>query len=350
MVENSIPASASLAWVVWPMKRPSFQFYPADWRNNAKLRRCSEAARGAWVDVLCVLHDSDEYGVCRWPLEDLARSAGVTPKAIRELVAKEVLKGADSLAPDYIYTPRHAGQDGEPVTLVSAKQGPCWYSSRLVRDEYVRTKRGMGSRFDTENQPPKQSPKAPNGDGKGMRHGDGPSSPSSSSSAFTEVQSPNPVPAGPTGASGDLFGETASPMPRSSQASSHSEAAGQQLKPKSAPKASTPTPAKPREQNETLNTLATVGGGVAAEVPKTRWSAVQKCLREIREVCPDVTADEIRRRAQNYRSNHPDWTLTPEALRNHWASCGTMGQAAGSPVINHRNLNERTDLGGAALR
>ena len=51
------------------MKRPSFQFYVADWRLDQKLRRCSPAARGVWIDILCLLHDSDEqYGVLRWPL------------------------------------------------------------------------------------------------------------------------------------------------------------------------------------------------------------------------------------------------------------------------------------------
>lgn len=53
--------------------RPSFQFYPADWLANTNLRRCSEAARGIWIDVMCVLHGADEYGVIRWPLADLAR-------------------------------------------------------------------------------------------------------------------------------------------------------------------------------------------------------------------------------------------------------------------------------------
>lgn len=135
------------------MKRPSFQFYPADWRNNAKLRRCSEAARGAWVDILCLLHDLDEYGVCRWPLAELARAAGVQIKLAKELVAKDVLKGADKGAADYTYAPRHAGKLGTPVTLVTAGDGPCWYCSRFVRDEYVRQKRGNGSRFTAENQP-----------------------------------------------------------------------------------------------------------------------------------------------------------------------------------------------------
>lgn len=45
------------------MTRPSFQFYPGDWRKNANLNRCSHAARGVWVDVLCVLHDSDEWAI-----------------------------------------------------------------------------------------------------------------------------------------------------------------------------------------------------------------------------------------------------------------------------------------------
>ncbi len=140
------------------MKRPSFQFYPADWRNNSKLRRCSEAARGAWVDVMCVLHDSDEYGVCRWPLDELARAAGVPLKLVRELNAKDVLKGADKKAPNYVFTPRHAGKDGEPVILVVVGDGPCWYCSRFVRDEYVRQRRGQSTRFSADNQPPKPAP------------------------------------------------------------------------------------------------------------------------------------------------------------------------------------------------
>lgn len=142
------------------MKRPSLQFYPADWRHNAKLRRCSEAARGAWMDVLCVLHDSDEYGVCRWPLLDLARAAGVNIRSLRELVEKGVLKGADSGAEPCLYAPRHAGQNGPTVVLVepmlNGVDGPCWYSSRLVRDEWVRQRRGGSSRFQ------KQVKKKPN--------------------------------------------------------------------------------------------------------------------------------------------------------------------------------------------
>ncbi len=189
------------------MKRPSFQFYPADWRNNAKLRRCSEAARGAWVDILCLLHDLDEYGVCRWPLAELARAAGVQIKLAKELAAKDVLKGADKGAADYTYAPRHAGKVGAPVTLVTAGDGPCWYCSRFVRDEYVRQKRGNGSRFTAENQPgsvdapgddseapkaqPNDPPKDPPKPPFGEPQGDGPTSTSPSSLTTTTPKPPD---------------------------------------------------------------------------------------------------------------------------------------------------------------
>lgn len=133
--------------------RPAFQFYPADWRSNANLRRCSLEARGAWIEVLCVLHDSDEYGVLRWPLEDIAQAVAVPVKVLKELVAKKVLKGADAGCEAFVFAPRHAGREGDPVTLLAASDGPCWYCSRFVKDEYVRSVRGGSTRFTAESNP-----------------------------------------------------------------------------------------------------------------------------------------------------------------------------------------------------
>lgn len=125
------------------MRRPSWQFYPGDWQSNPKLRRCSHAEKGIWLDVLCILHDQDEYGIVRWPLKDLAIAVHAKSAALQSLVDKEVLKGADiggECAP-FIYTPRHSGRDGEPATLIQAQPGPIWYSSRMVRDEHIRLAR-----------------------------------------------------------------------------------------------------------------------------------------------------------------------------------------------------------------
>lgn len=182
-------------------KRPAFQFYPGDWRKNAKLRRCSPAARGVWMDVLCLFHDAEEYGLLRWPLKDIANAAGASSAHVRELVDKGVLKGADRDAPAYVYRPKHAGKLGEPATLVIHDGGPVWYSSRMVRDEWVRQKRGEGTRFDTANQPPNRSPKG----GIGEPLGDGPSSSSSPSGSEANASAgagappvDNSAPAGPT--------------------------------------------------------------------------------------------------------------------------------------------------------
>lgn len=165
------------------MKRPSMQFYPGDWRSNAKLRRCSPAARGVWMDVMCLLHDSDEYGLVRWPLAEIALAAGAAIAHVRELASKGVLKGNDTrLEEAFIYTPRSGRKDGEPVTLIPTQAGPIWYSSRMVKDEYVRTIRGQSSRFgDGESAAPKRSPKPPKGDG---------SSSSSSPSGYTPYSPP----------------------------------------------------------------------------------------------------------------------------------------------------------------
>jgi len=133
-------------------RRPSFQFYPADWRANAKLRRCSAAARDVWVDIMAVFHDADEYGLVRWPLKDLARGVGAAMAQVRELTAKDVLKGSDRhLDAALIYVPRSGRRDGAPVTLIEAQAGPIWFSSRMVRDEYIRQHRGAATRFGAAN-------------------------------------------------------------------------------------------------------------------------------------------------------------------------------------------------------
>ena len=44
------------------MKNPWMKFYPSDWRGDAKLRMCSIAARGLWLEMLAIAHEAEEYG------------------------------------------------------------------------------------------------------------------------------------------------------------------------------------------------------------------------------------------------------------------------------------------------
>ena len=149
------------------MKRPSFQFYPGDWQSNSNLRRCTHEERGIWIDVLCLLHDQEEYGVCRWPLKEIAQSVGAPLAKLKALVAKGVLKGSDStLTEAFVFVPTGAGRTkGKPVTLIAAQEGPLWYSSRMVLDEYKRVIRANGSHAnEAPNPPPDLAPNhAPKG-------------------------------------------------------------------------------------------------------------------------------------------------------------------------------------------
>jgi hypothetical protein len=135
------------------------------------------------MDVLCMLHEADEYGLLRWPLADIAKAAGANLSHLKELTGKQVFRGSDkALEQPDIYVPRHGRKNGDPVILLAPQAGPLWYSKRMVRDEYVRTIRGESSRFgvpddEASKTTPKAAPKPTFGDG------------SSSSSSATQIPS-----------------------------------------------------------------------------------------------------------------------------------------------------------------
>lgn len=174
-------------------RRPSFQFYPSDWQANTNLRRCTFEERGIWLEVMCLMHDADEYGRLRWPLKDIAQAIGCKCSLLGALVSKHVMKGADSgeKCEAFIYTPRSGRVDGPPVTLIPEQPGPLWYSSRMVKDEYVRLNSGLATRFkkheDSGSLSPQPSPSRRQGEDEGEDRGeygsDGSSSSSSSSSS-----------------------------------------------------------------------------------------------------------------------------------------------------------------------
>jgi len=162
-------------------RRPSFQFYPADWMANKNLRRCTMAERGAWMDIMCMLHDSDEYGILRWTLADLAQAINAPVSLVVELYRKDVLKGVpckidialllsggmpvgDAVAGEdptsafisradlpLVHVPNHGGRRGDPVTLLPEQDGPIWFSSRMVFDEHFRMSRAASGPKSAEN-------------------------------------------------------------------------------------------------------------------------------------------------------------------------------------------------------
>lgn len=105
------------------MKRPAFQFYPADWQKDAALQSCSVCSRGVWIEMLCIMHQCEPYGYLAvngraMTNEQLARLIGETPAFTRKALAE--LEGA---------------------AVFSRDDAGCIFSRRMVKDERIRNVR-----------------------------------------------------------------------------------------------------------------------------------------------------------------------------------------------------------------
>jgi hypothetical protein len=104
-------------------KLPSFQFYPGDWMKDPSLRRCSHAAKGLLMDLLCLMFEAAERGVLAsggqaWSDDEIISAVGGDPATAATALQELLQKGALSRRED----------DG------------AIYSRRVVRDEERRTR------------------------------------------------------------------------------------------------------------------------------------------------------------------------------------------------------------------
>lgn len=72
---------------------PWMKFYPQDWRADEKLRLCSLAARGLWIEMLALMHRSERYGQLlisgRVPTDaQLAVQVGASPDEVTAMLAE----------------------------------------------------------------------------------------------------------------------------------------------------------------------------------------------------------------------------------------------------------------------
>jgi hypothetical protein len=111
------------------MKLPAFQFYPADWRKDTAVQACSLAARGLWVELLCVAHECVPYGVLAingtpMTVAQIARIVGESPSIVKRLLAEL----------------EHAGVFGR-------RDDGAIYSRRMLRDQRIREVRAQAGRL-----------------------------------------------------------------------------------------------------------------------------------------------------------------------------------------------------------
>ncbi|MBN2714034.1 MAG: hypothetical protein JXR97_16565 [Planctomycetes bacterium] len=69
-------------------KKPSRQWYPADWLKDPALSMCSPATRGIWMDMLCAMHELDEGGEVCGTYQQLARICRCNEAEIEVAIAE----------------------------------------------------------------------------------------------------------------------------------------------------------------------------------------------------------------------------------------------------------------------
>ena len=96
------------------------KFFPSDWRADPKLRMCSIAARGLWIEMLCLMFEAEPHGHLIIegvvPTDaDLARLVGIAAEEVPELI-----------------------EELEKFGVFSRNRNKIIYSRRLVNDEKKR--------------------------------------------------------------------------------------------------------------------------------------------------------------------------------------------------------------------
>lgn len=114
-------------------RQPWRKFYSKDWRGDAPLRMCSFAARGLWVDLLSLMHESKHCGflfvdeVVPTPRQ-LAGLLGGSEKEIKTLLAELADNGVFSM------TGQDMPDDVKALIPTGIPDGVI-LSRRMVRDE-----------------------------------------------------------------------------------------------------------------------------------------------------------------------------------------------------------------------
>lgn len=242
---------------------PYLQFYVADWLVDERLRMCSAAARGLWIDMLCLMHRAPRRGYlelkARTPLapEKLARLCGLSLAETSALLTELDDVGVPSV---------------EERTSVL-------YSRRMVRDE---RKRHACSEA-------------------GKRGGGNPRLKGTIKGGAKRADKPPPKVG--------LNSESESELGLSYDKPAPTNGASVRTR-------------KGRRADPLFEALARAEGSEPDQITDGRARVIAVSLADIRRATPAVTPDEIQARAVQYAQIMPrDCKVTAPALAQHWARC-----------------------------
>jgi hypothetical protein len=103
-------------------KQPWIKFYPSDWRGDPKLRACTLAARGLWIECIGVMHEAVPYGhllLNGQPVTDvqLAAMAGTDASTAATLIVELETTGVLSRTRDGTIYSRRMTRDAKKAAI-----------------------------------------------------------------------------------------------------------------------------------------------------------------------------------------------------------------------------------------
>jgi uncharacterized protein YdaU (DUF1376 family) len=280
-------------------KLPWFKFYPADYIGSERTVLMTLEEEGAYIRLLsyCWIHGS----IPADPIQIAALIGKNCTPALAVSVAQAFqvdARNEDRMVHARLNSERKQSEDRSKERGASGKRGASarWGKRKPDGSAINQPSNSHGS----GNGSVKKEPLAKNGDSDPDKDADTEdtlhTAPPSGGAAGTEVKPPATEPPPPP-----------PPPPQ-------------------------PPPEKPkiaRERNLHLDTLVSADGSDLSQVTRSAWSAASKALKDIREVSPDVTPEEIATRTANYRKQFPNAAISPSALAKHWARLATARPVSG---------------------
>lgn len=106
------------------------KFWPQDWQRDPALRSCGIAARGLWIDLLCIMHEGEPYGHLTvngraMTVRQVGTISGIGEKEAGKLLAELEEAGVFSRAQDGTIYSRRMVRDSE-----RSQQGRDYVSKR----------------------------------------------------------------------------------------------------------------------------------------------------------------------------------------------------------------------------
>lgn len=110
-------------------KKPSFQFYPGDWKKDPAVQGCSFAARGLWFEMLIIMFEAQPRGYLT------ATGAPMTEEALARIAGGSVVETKRCLA------------ELKKNTVFSVDDNGLIFSRRLLRDEQISSVRSAAGKM-----------------------------------------------------------------------------------------------------------------------------------------------------------------------------------------------------------